>query len=239
MMEKGLIDKLKDILLVFAEIDSKLGFKKFKQYLSLVIILLVILNYKPIIKDAVTFFISIEQEIHAERMEAREELNSELKPILVNFRAGLNAERILYFEYHNSKENVLGLPFKYFELVLQDAEYGIPEATQMYSPREEDNSIPTGYITGLYSKMQNGEAVVCRGDENFKRSYPGVYELFHQNDSAQAFAFISVPGIKKPVGFLVIEWMDAKNVPDSGKIEDAVKNFIPRMNALIVSKSKN
>lgn len=230
------MDKLKTLLTLFSEIDKKLGYKKFKQYMTLIIILLVIMNYKLIVKDIVTFFISVEQEVHAEKMEAREELNGELKPILVNFRAVLGAERILYYEYHNTKENVLGLPFKYFELVLQDSEYGTPEVTPA---NPQDRSISTGYITGLYSKMQLGGAIICYGENDlgFRRSFPGVYELFHQNHSAEAFAFVSVPGIKNPVGFVVIEWMDPKDVPSKTRIETTIKEHLPRMNALVVSKS--
>lgn len=238
-MEKSWIDRIKSFLLVFTEIDKKIGYSKFKRYMILVIIFVLALNYKSIVKSIVSLCINIEQEIHAEKMAARDELNGELRPILAGIRGKLGADRVIYFEYHNTKENVIGIPFKYFELSLEDTEPGIPRVIKT-SYLVEESSISVGYITPLYNDMSIGKTIICKGegDTIFRNRYPGTFEIFNQSDSSQILIFASVPGINRPVGFIVLEWLSKDStIPDKETIEDAMRHYIPIMNALIVSKS--
>lgn len=230
MLEK-LIETLKSIVFL----DQNLGFKKIVKYLSIVVLITMLFNYKTILRDCIELVSEISESIHSDKMKLRDELLSELGPILTDFRSNVRADRILYFEYHNSKENLIGIPFKYLELVRQSQSYSV-------QPAREDlyQNMNTGMITNLYEDIKLGNLVYCSGqdDVDFHSKYPGIYNIFNIRDGAKKFIFISIPGINTPVGLVVLEWMDETsvevNLDEITKV--AAYNYIPRINALILSK---
>ena len=230
MLEK-LIETLKSIVFL----DQNLGFKKIVKYLSIVVLITMLFNYKTILRDCIELVSEISESIHSDKMKLRDELLSELGPILTDFRSNVRADRILYFEYHNSKENLIGIPFKYLELVRQSQSYSV-------QPAREDlyQNMNTGMITNLYEDIKLGNLVYCSGqdDIDFHSKYPGIYNIFNVRDGAKRFIFISIPGINTPVGLVVLEWMDETsveiNLDEITKV--AAYNYIPRINALILSK---
>lgn len=230
MLEK-LIETLKSIVFL----DQNLGFKKIVKYLSIIVLITMLFNYKTILRDCIELVSEISESIHSDKMKLRDELLSELGPILTDFRSSVRADRILYFEYHNSKENLIGIPFKYLELVRQSQSYSV-------QPAREDlyQNMNTGMITNLYEDIKLGNLVYCSGqdDVDFHSKYPGIYNIFNIRDGAKRFIFISIPGINTPVGLVVLEWMDETsvevNLDEITKV--AAYNYIPRINALILSK---
>lgn len=230
-----MIEKFKGLVEFFATLDQKIGYTKLVRYLILGAIVLFCFNYKTIIRDCIEIVVEIEGAIHAEKMTKRDELLAELNPILTDFRSNVKADRILYFEYHNSKENLVGIPFKYLELVKQNQSYGIqPAREDLYC------NINTGAITSLYEDIKFGTPVYCSGpqDEKFNMKYPGVYNLFNTRDGAKKFIFVSIPGINTPVGMIALEWMDNSSIELNLDeiMHTASHNYIPRINALILSK---
>ena len=224
------LSKLGDIL---ANIDTKIGFSKFKRYIYFLLFIVAILNIETIFTGIVNFSLETAEKIHYEKMKLRDELMSNLLPVLIEYRSTTKADRLFYFEYHNTKENILGTPFKYFELMLQDTKYGVPRVDQ--SLFREQN---TGYITPLYNDFKYGRIIGCSGhtDQSFRDKYPGVFELFNQKDESKQQVFISVPGIDQPVGFIILEWIDDTKPIDLLAIEECTDKFLPRINALILMK---
>lgn len=242
-----MISKLKGLLDSIVQLDEKVGFKRSLQYVTLCIILLGVFNYKTVLKDVITTVEGISADIHNEKLVKRDQLLSELQPILSEFRGDTGADRILYFEYHNSKENMVSIPFKYFDLVQQVTRYGIPPATE-----GKLKEINTGAIIEIYDDIKSGEIVHCKGpsDTTFRSRYPGTYELFHEIDQSKQFVFISIPGVRQPIGFIVLEWMSEDGQTLDGRVlEDtkpidlgaiqrrAVYSYIPRITGLISSKA--
>lgn len=232
MIENG----LKDVTDAIEKIEKKLGFWKFVKYVALFGIIYGIINYEGVVRGTVSLFNDISSDIHTEKMQLRDQLLSELYPLLVSFRASTNADRILYFEYHNSKENLVGIPFKYIELILQDSKYGVSRVTET-----KYRDINTGIITTLYERVKHGEVAYSTGpeDEYFNSRFPGVYEFFNGKDNSKGMIFISIPGITQPLGLIILEWMEPmENEVDVEKVvENARKNYIPRINGAILSKT--
>lgn len=232
-----MLNQLKDWLERLAELDEKLGFKKICQYSILFIVVLCIFNWKTIIKDIIEVYSDISEEIHNEKMELRDQLLTELSPILGEYRSDARADRILYFEYHNSKENLVSIPFKYIDIVQQNSKYSI-------SPVAEDRfrNINAGLITSIYDDIKGGTIVYCSGpyDEEFNLKYPGIFQWMNDQDGSRRHVYISIPGINQPIGMIVLEWMNESN--EDINIDEIVKistqNYIPRINALILSKRK-
>ena len=110
------IDEISDSLI---KLDQKLGVKKIIQYLVILLLFIGVINIKSVLRWGVEFVTELNEEIHTEKMEKRDQLLAELVPELHELRGATGADRVLYFEYHNSKENVVGIPFKYIDLVLQ------------------------------------------------------------------------------------------------------------------------
>jgi hypothetical protein len=233
-----MLDKMKSALDSIIYLDKNIGLKKAFRYLLLIIFIWSIFNYKTVLKDCIELITEISESIHSDKMKLRDELLSELGPILTDFRSNVRADRILYFEYHNSKENLIGIPFKYLELVRQNQSFSV-------QPAREDlyQNINTGSITNLYEDIKLGNLVHCSGPEDsiFHTKYPGVYNMFNSRDGAREFIFISIPGINTPVGMIVLEWMNESTL-DLDLVEithTASHNYVPRINALILSKRLN
>ena len=196
-----------------------------------------VVNYKTVLRDIIEIVTEISDDIHNQKMELRDQLLEELYPILSEFRSDVRADRILYFEYHNSKENLVSIPFKYVELVQQSARYSIPNVNE-----EKFKNINSGAITSIYQDIKAGEIVFCSGpyDDYFQTKYPGVFDLIHSRDGSKRQVYISIPGIDQPVGMIILEWMDETNqeLDVQGITKTATQNYIPRINALILSKRK-
>lgn len=226
----------RDLFDTVINIDKNLGFRKFVKYLLVIIVALTIINYKAVIRDIIEITTEISDGIHSDRMELRDQLLAELKPMLVDMRSSLGADRILYFEYHNSKENLVSIPFKYLELVQYDKAFAVP-----FLDEAGYRNINTGLITDLYQEIKFGGIVYCSGpnDTIFMEKYSGIWDLIHSRDGSNRHVYISVPGIDQPIGLIILEWMSESNVDvDMDKItKTATHNYIPRINAMILSKS--
>jgi len=236
-----MFNRIKDIVQIIIELDESIGFKKVVKYVLFGLFILGIFNIKTVTKTCIEFISDLSEEIHNEKMAKRDELLFELQPILRSFmnERGINADRILYFEYHNSKENLVGIPFKYVDLVLQVSSYGVP------SVKESDfKDINVGMISTLYEDIKFGETVHYRGmnDSIFLNKYHGVYDIFEKDQSSEKL-FISIPGITQPIGLIVLEWFSRGNEEsEEGRINvctvnDVADKYIPRINALIMSKN--
>lgn len=232
------IDYINDISESLVKLDEKIGFRRLLGYAVIILLFIGALNFKSVVKGVIEIVNEVNEQIHDEKMEKRDELLFELSPVLQEFRATVNADRILYFEYHNSKENLVGIPFKYVDLVLQNLKYGVN------SVPETMNDINVGAISSLYEAIKVGEVVYCTGpnDENFKSKYPGAMELFGNSDGSKQQVFISIPGVRQPIGMIVLEWMSDEQQIDRRAIITAAhvgsSSFIPRINGLIMSKTK-
>lgn len=231
-------DIFKDWLDRISQIDEKLGLKKILAYIAIIIFVIFLFNWKTIMKDMIEVWSDIENEIHNEKIELRDQLLTEMYPILGEFRSDVRADRILYFEYHNSKENLLSIPFKYIDLVQQNSKYSVPSALE-----DKFRDINTGLITPIYDDIKVGNIVYCSGpnDTSFQNKYPGVYEWISEQDGSRRHIYLSIPGINQPVGMIVLEWINESNEdPNLEEIERiANQNYIPRINALIISKSRS
>ena len=228
---------LNDISESLVKLDEKIGFRRLLGYTVIILIIIGLINFRAVIKGVIEIVNEINSQIHTEKMEKRDELLAELSPILQEFRATLDADRILYFEYHNSKENLVGIPFKYVDLILQNLKYGINPVPDSMS------DINVGAISTLYEVIKMGEIVYCYGpdDEYFRSKYPGAWELFGNADSSRQQAFISIPGVNQPIGMIVLEWVEDVELEQRNVAEVAYNgptSFVPRINGLIMSKSK-
>jgi hypothetical protein len=228
------LNKLKDISDFFIRIDQKIGFNKVVKYVVLVLLVLGIVNFKSVVREIVEIVSEITEEKHTEQMQLRDELLRELQPMLNELMADVKADRVLYFEYHNSKENLVGIPFKYADLVLQGTSYNVfPVPEGLYK------DINTGTITPLYEGLKRD--IICSDDSLFCYNYPGTYELFNRNDGSEKQVFVSIPGVDQPIGMLVFEWVDEDQRVDKKKIEYVLGghggNYLSRINGLIMSKT--
>lgn len=230
-------DFFKDWLDRIATLDEKIGLKKIFAYIGIIVFVIFLFNWKTIMKDVIEVWSELQNEIHNEKIELRDQLLTELNPILSEFRSDTRADRILYFEYHNSKENLLSIPFKYVDLVQQNSKYSVSSVL-------EDNyrDVNAGLITSIYDDIKTGKLVYCNGpnDDTFQLKYPGIYEWINNQDGSRRHVYISIPGINQPVGMIVLEWMNESN-EDLNMVEIekiASQNYIPRINALILSKSR-
>lgn len=200
-----MISKLGQLGSVMSSIDQKLGLRKFVKYLAvfaLVVFLApVVLFPKKTIKETVKFVLEISNEIESEKMDNRDVVIRELNPLLRELRAETCADRVTYYEYHNSIENEAGVPFKFVDLVQQASKMGLPEI----SPRDNVN---VSRFAELYCDMRDSGYVLNTGRIDFFYRYPGSSEILN---GSKMQLFINIPGINKPLGIVVLEWQEYNN----------------------------
>lgn len=227
------LNKLNEISEFFIRIDQKIGFKKIVRYVFLTLLVLGIVNFKTVVREVVEVVSEITEEQHNEKMKLRDELLRDLQPMLNEIRAYTRADRVLYLEYHNSKENLVGIPFKYADLVLQASSYNVTTV-----PENLYKDINTGAITSLYEELKHN--IISSDDSMFCYKFPGTYELFNGNDGSEKQVFVSIPGVDQPIGMLVFEWVDEDVNIDIKRIEYILGghggNYLSRINGLIMSK---
>ena len=227
------LEHIKDLTESFIKLDKKIGFVGLIKYSLLILVIFCIFNFKAVIKGGIEIVNDIQEEIHKEKVEKRDQLLAEMIPLLTEFRAELEADRVLYFEYHNTKENLVGIPFKFVDLVLQNNRYGVqPIPSPIY------REISAGVLTDVYEIIKDGKSIYCEGkdDTKFKIEHPGAYQLFINDlDGSSHQLYISLPGINQPIGLIVIEWID-KPTEDPEEIKKIYRSYIPRINGLILSK---
>lgn len=231
----SLVDKLKDLSEIFTYIDKNIGFKKFVKYLTVILAIIVAFNFKRIVREIIEIRTEIVAEDHLRRMGLRDELLNEIAPILTELRFEMSADRVLYFEYHDGKENLVGIPFNYIELVCSNSKYGVTAVNP-----EKYSGINIGLINSLYQDLKKNGFVSCRGQDDslFRMNFSGIHEFFNERDGSAQQLYANIPGIKQPIGMIIIEWMDVKDRDWDEMIETIYKNYISRINGVILSKRR-
>ena len=226
-------DKFKMLSETLSMIEEKLGLLKFVQYSLFILVMYVAFNFSSIIENVMKMQTELAKKEHEKRLLMRDDLMTELNPLLVELRSGTGASRVLYFEYHNSTENFVGIPFKFANLVLSNQIYGCPSYD--ISKYKDINS---GLISGIYDELKKNNIIINRrmdSTNEFYSKHPEIHDFFSSQDGSKQQVFINLPGVNSPMGFIVLEWMDEKqkSKEDWEDIRDKINSEITRINALI------
>ena len=227
------LDKLKDIVDSIVKIEEKVGFRKIILYVLLGFLIYGVINFKTIVKDTIELVTELEDEMHSEKMDKRDDFVASMNEVLIDLRYTTGADRVLYFEWHNTKENSVGVPFRYFDLVLQTEGYNIPKCLDY-------KDIPAGWIIELYEIIKHGNTMVlCDSWNKDDKLYP-ISQVFFTQDGSRHQMFIGINYMSKdkvqPVGFLAIEWMsESKDEVCMDEVEYALEenNTLHIINTLI------
>lgn len=224
-------EKIDEISESIIKLDQKLGVKKIIQYLFLVLLFIGIVNIRSVTKWAIETVTTLSEELHAEKMERRDQLLASIVPELHELLGATGADRVLYLEYHNSKENLIGIPFKYIDLVSQTSKYGVSLA-----PMNTFRDINVGNLSLLYEDLKLYKIIACRTDNmtEFTDRYQGIHEYIEDSDKSTQQVFISIPGIKQPVGMIILEWVNPNKNLDMSRIMEESTIIVHTINGLIL-----
>ncbi|MCF0116094.1 MAG: hypothetical protein HUJ56_12160 [Erysipelotrichaceae bacterium] len=157
---------------------------------------------------------------------------AEIKPLLIELRSKVGASRILYFEYHNSTENFVGIPFKFIHLVYYSQEYNCPGFNL-----DKYKDVNSELVSGIYRALKKDGIIINKDeDPGFYSKYPGMHEFFSSTpEYTTQQAYVNIPGISFPIGMIVLEWIDKDPLSDDqwDKIDSHISDELPRINAVI------
>lgn len=226
--------EFKSIIQTISDIEERLGIRKLTEYTLFFMILYATFNFTSIISSIMDIQERIAKKEHLRKLRLRDELMDELLPILVELRTRAEAQRVLYFEYHNSTENFVGIPFKYANLVAVKQEYGTPRFD-----KEKYRDINSGLLGSMYSDLRHQGIILNSGPE-FLEKYPEIGDFFSSQDGSVIQMFINLPGVEDPLGMIVLEWLEPIDEDvDMSELEDWIIRYcIPRINRLIDSKQQ-
>ena len=202
------LDKLKDLVDAAIKVEEKLGIRKAISYVFLGLLIYGVINFKAIVRDGIEIVQELTEEIHNQKMDKRDDFVASMNEVLIDLRHQTGADRVLYFEWHNTKENSVGVPFRYFDLVLQTEGYNIPKCLDY-------KDIPAGWIVELYEMIKHGNTtILCDSQNKLDQLYP-ISQVFYSQDGSRYQMFIGINYMSKDkiqqVGFLAIEWMDREH----------------------------
>ena len=227
--------KFKDIVDSIIKLNKSLGISGVIKYLLLFLFVIVLLNFRSFIQGTIGVIEDITTAIHSERLQARDELLIELAPLLSEYRAVVGADRLLYFEYHNSKENLVGIPFKYLDLVLMSKKYGVPE----FEIRRY-HELNAGILSSIFPKLRKEGYVINKGstDPTFYRDHHEVSDFITSQDGSIQQVYINLPGVQTPIGLIILEWTSESDDRNWGQIIRDSHEYVTRINGLVLSKSR-
>lgn len=233
MFRPGFIKETTDALV---KLHERIGLRNIKRYILIALAVLGLFYIKPIATGIVKFVIEISEDIHNHKMIARDTYMTELNPLLIELRTRTGADRALYFEFHNSEESLEGLPFKFFDVMLGNSRYGLGEGYM-----NTYINVNASRFTAFFDDLAQGKILYCKGlgDDEFRHRYEGVHEYFNSVDYSDQQVMFSIPGIKYPIGFIVLEWTNEDTrICIEDNIEPIVHEVIPRINALAIQASQ-
>ena len=215
---------------------EKIGLWKIFKYLLIGLLIFTLFNLKRVSTYLVESIVTITENFHLEKMNLRDKYMTELNPILIELRSELDADRILYFEYHNSEENLDKTPFKFFDLM----SYNVKHSVIGTMPVDAFKDINASQFQTPYNEMRNGTILHCKGpgDGEFREKYQGLHELFNQKDLSKQQILFSVPGVNKPIGFIALEWMSDSVKINPTRVKEEIHSILPKINAAVVSAKK-
>ena len=230
-MENSLIKTIVDSIV---ELHKNLGIKTALKYLLVVLSVVAIFNFKTLVTNTIEFFDVISKTIHDGKMAKRDELILELGPLLTELRAMTGADRILYIEFHNSKENLIGIPFKYLDLVLSSKKYGVSEFDI-----KKYHELNAGILSPIFPELRKTGYVINKGsfDKEFPITYHEVSDFIHAQDGSTQQVFLNLPGVNIPIGIIILEWLPNENEKDWDNIINISRDYVTRINGLVLSKS--
>lgn len=230
-MDSSLIKTIVDSVV---ELNKNLGLKTVIKYIFIVLSLVAIFNFRTLTTNVIEFFDEISQAIHDEKLKKRDELIFELGPLLTELRAITGADRILYIEFHNSKENLIGIPFKYLDLVLTSKKYGISEFDI-----KRYHELNAGILSPIFSELRKNGYVINHGtdDKKFIIKYHEVSDFINAQDGSVQQVFLNLPGVNIPIGIIILEWVSEDSERDWDKIINISRDYVTRINGLVLSKS--
>ena len=216
------------------KLHKTLGFKGIIKYLLVILGVIALFNFRPIVTEVIKFVDNISQIIHDDKLNKRDELIYELSPLLSEMRAVTGADRLLYIEYHNSKENLVGIPFKYLDLVLSTKKYGTPEFDI-----KKYHELNAGILSPIFLELRKKGYVVNRGesDLNFSRNCHEISDFVYAQDGSVQQVYLNLPGVNTPIGIIILEWLQDDIDRDWEEIVSISRDYITRINGLVLSKS--
>lgn len=193
---------------------------------------LAIFNWKTIVLDGIEIYEKVQTERHAKEMRTRDELLDNLDSHLNEMRASVGADRLLYFEYHNSKENLVGIPFKYVDLVRSKKAPGV-------SPLMMDKykDINAGLISELYRDLCRNSIIINTDYQRFSDNYPETADLFGSEQYKQVY--VNLPGVGDPIGFILLEWESDSMSTDWGQVRKKVLKNATLVNAAVTRTARD
>ena len=228
-------NKVKSFVDSLLKLHKTLGYKGIIKYALIGLGIYALINFRPVISGVIEVIDEISRTIHEPRINKRDELVFELSPMLSELRAITGADRILYIEYHNSKENLVGIPFKYLDLVLTHKKYGIPEFDI-----KNYHELNAGVLAPIYMNLRKDGYIINRGpqDYDFLQYSHEVSDFVHAQDGSVQQVYLNLPGVNTPIGLIILEWLTEDPNRDWDAISDISRDYVIRINGLVLSKSR-
>lgn len=212
---------IKEAINVSGEAITKIGSMSWKQVLTFLVVILILLGAfgvgitistrnaaKEAAAEAVKAQVELEQKIHDLEMNMRLQNSSALNNLVIQLLYETNADRVLLAEYHNGSENISGIPFLKWSVTFESFKDEVGFSVANDYQQQQITLYP--FITHI------GENFLYRGYVNtdlkkIDNSY--AYKLMaHQIEYIIVSQIVNDKGSK--CGMLILEYTDASVIDE-------------------------
>jgi hypothetical protein len=212
---------IKETINVSGEAITKIGSMSWKQVLTFLVVILILLGAfgvgitistrnaaKEAAEEAVKAQVELEKKIHDHDMNMRLQNSSALNNLVIQLLYETNADRVLLAEYHNGSENISGIPFLKWSVTFESFRDEVGFSVANDYQQQQITLYP--FITHI------GENFLYRGYVNtdlkkIDNSY--AYKLMsHHIEYIIVSQIVNDKGSK--CGMLILEYTDASKIDE-------------------------
>jgi hypothetical protein len=212
---------IKETINVSGEVITKIGSMSWKQVLTFLVVILILLGgfgvgitistrnaAKEAAEEAVKAQVELEKKIHDHDMNMRLQNSSALNNLVIQLLYETNADRVLLAEYHNGSENISGIPFLKWSVTFESFRDEVGFSVANDYQQQQITLYP--FITHI------GENFLYRGYVNtdlkkIDNSY--AYKLMsHHIEYIIVSQIVNDKGSK--CGMLILEYTDASKIDE-------------------------
>lgn len=160
-------------------------------------------------KQLLEYVLQGEREKHRRGLEKRQDALRDLRPILKNLQVITKASRLTVIEFHNSKENLNGLPFKWYDIQAEWVDRGVDPIMLKTKNIQAYNLV---YIADKVNDSKNNYIVLNNKDiDDLRYEAPTLYNQLALTLKLDTIVYVGLYNCDNLlVGFLTLEYENPK-----------------------------
>jgi len=147
-----------------------------------------------------------DNEDHLSRLDQREQISINIQDKINYLKVYYDCARVIVLEFHNSKGNLNGLPFKWYDIIYESQARGV------MSISSDSQNLPSSLLIPIIKRM-NEDDIVILDKENIQKIYdesPVLYDYLSNKLDADCVIYVPLYNINdRLIGMVAVEFSNS------------------------------